>query len=364
MRETLHQLALALALPITVGAFWIARGERSEPMVRERATAYRAELAQLPLPTRERLRSPGLPTAAAAARPTPEEQAAPRERRLALSEPAETGAAPLGFAARESSAPAVAAAPSPRPSLETLDAAPRNALGVTAPVSMAAPTFSSPRADASATGIAVAEPAPSAAAEPAAKPSPPARATAVAAEPNLFRRERLLALQDAPLVAAAARDPRGVAQEETTVAAGFRDPHPLESRAGTPVASLVRSLGLGRLLPVAHERGRSEPTPSPKLVDKNGREPLLPIQKLVDLAQDFSWSPGSGPSVLPDALPPLEAAGDQSEPVVEVAIEPSPFLNWSLKPYFPLIIPEPASATLLGAALAALGALRRSRQRG
>ena len=60
MRETLHQLTLALALPITVGAVWIARGDRIEPVVRERATAYRVELGAA---------SAADPRAAALARP-------------------------------------------------------------------------------------------------------------------------------------------------------------------------------------------------------------------------------------------------------------------------------------------------------
>jgi hypothetical protein len=173
----------------------------------------------------------------------------------------------------------------------------------------------------------------------------------LAAEPNPFRRERLLALQDVPLVAAASRDPRVVARQETPQA------------AAPPVASPTRGLGLGSL-PIAHEPVRSEPTPSPKMVDENGREPLLTIRKLVDIAQDFSWSPGSEPSVLHDALPPLGNDGDEKEHgKSQLALEPSPFLNWStLKPTF-LPIPEPGSATLLGAALAALGALRRSQRR-
>jgi hypothetical protein len=359
MREILHQLTLALALPIIVGAFWIARAERAEPVV-ERATAYRAELEQLPLPTRERLRSPGLPAETATPRSAPEEEAAPRDRRPSLPEPAENGT-PLEFASRESSPPVVAAARSIRPSLETLDVAPRNAPGAAAaPVAMAAPILSSRRADASAAGIAATESAPSAAAEPAAKPSPPASAPAVAAEPDLLRREPLLAVQDAPLVATASRDPHVVAPQ----AADSRDPLlPGRNTPTPPSASPVRELA--SLLPSTREPVRSEPTASPKLVDNNGREPLLPIRKLVDLAQDFSWSPGSGPSVLHDVLPPLASEGDEKEHgKSQLALEPPPFLNWStLKPTFLLMIPEPGTTTLLGAALAALGALRRSRRR-
>ena len=61
VRENLRQLGLALALPIAVVAVWAVRGESAGAPARESATAYRAVLADLPLPTRERLRTPGTP---------------------------------------------------------------------------------------------------------------------------------------------------------------------------------------------------------------------------------------------------------------------------------------------------------------
>jgi hypothetical protein len=330
MRETLHQLSLALALPITVGAFWIARSEQPEP-VRERATAYRVELAQLPLPTRERLRSPDLATATVAPQQASEQESAPRERRPALPEPSETGVAPLDLASRGGSAPAVAAAPIPRPSFETLGAAPRNTPRAAPPVAMAAPPLSTRRADA-----AVAERAAgSATTAPAAKPGPSPKTRVPEAEPNPMRRERLLAQQDA-LPAAA--------------------PRRLDSRAGTPVASPDTGRP-ARYVPIAREPVRSDP----RLVTADGRAPLEPNPKLEGYTwEDFSLPPGWAPSVLPDALPPLASEPDPSEPPIAQAIEPSPFLSWStLGPRFLLVIPEPGSAILLGAALGALGALRR-----
>ena len=52
MRETLHQLdhLLALALPLAVSAVWIVRGDPAGVRATQTATAYRAELAELPLP--------------------------------------------------------------------------------------------------------------------------------------------------------------------------------------------------------------------------------------------------------------------------------------------------------------------------
>ncbi len=62
MREVLHQLTMALALPIAVSAVWAIRGnpaDSSDPLLR--ATPYRVALAALPLPSAERLREPREP---------------------------------------------------------------------------------------------------------------------------------------------------------------------------------------------------------------------------------------------------------------------------------------------------------------
>ena len=58
MRESLYQLSLTLALPLAVTAVWIVRGDPAGVHATQTATAYRAELADLPLPTPQRLRAP------------------------------------------------------------------------------------------------------------------------------------------------------------------------------------------------------------------------------------------------------------------------------------------------------------------
>ena len=145
MRETLHQLGVTLALPIAVGAVWIARAERAEPPVRERATAYRVELAELPLPIRERLRPPGFAAGAPVARQAPEDAAAGRQR-PALEVLSQLAPAPVDLAAQADSQRTLVAAPSPRAEHETTRATRCLLLRAAPPIALAAPSLSSRRA--------------------------------------------------------------------------------------------------------------------------------------------------------------------------------------------------------------------------
>jgi hypothetical protein len=95
VRETLRQLGSTLALPVAIGVVWMVRAEPAETPIPERATAYRVELADLPLPTPERLRRPGEGTGWRGARAIPEEPST-RQRRAAL--PIVSAPAPVDLA--------------------------------------------------------------------------------------------------------------------------------------------------------------------------------------------------------------------------------------------------------------------------
>jgi hypothetical protein len=293
MRETLYQLTLTLALPIAVGAVWVARAEWAEPPARERATAYRVELDDLPLPIRERLRTPGFELEAPAARPTPEEGAPTRERPI-FETRSQPEPEPLDLAARAGSRGAQFAAPSPRAVQQPLDApaaTPRAAPRIGSPIAITAPSLSH-------RGTA-ARLAPSTTGAPSADLPVVDADRVLSKQDRILERKRLLSPSD---------DFR------------FRGP-------GRPIA----------------------------LVDPHGRKPLVPSDP-IDRPKDFSRPI----SELPRLEPPQSAKPEPSVDFGPEIEEPTPVQRSSLRPTFRFVpVPEPGSAILFGAALGALGALRR-----
>jgi hypothetical protein len=148
----------------------------------------------------------------------------------------------------------------------------------------------------------------------------------------------------------------------------------------TPVGGPVGSTPVGRPVDnppaVAHPVGnpsiqepRNDQRPSDIPARPDGSAPLVPHGEnpIVAWAEDFSLPPDSQPSVVPADLPPFVApATAENKPDPAFASEipvPAPIFFWtSMRPTL-LVIPEPGSGILLGASLAALGALRRSRRR-
>jgi len=190
MRETLYQLTLTLALPIAVGAVWMARAERAEPPARERATAYRVELDDLPLPIRERLRTPGFELEAPAARQIPEDGAPTRER-PSFEAPSQPEPEPFELAARAGSRAALVAAPSPRalqPPLGEPAPTPRAAPRIGSPIAITAPSLSQ-------RGTA-AQPVPSATGTPSADRPAVDADRVLSRQDRILERKRLLSASD------------------------------------------------------------------------------------------------------------------------------------------------------------------------
>jgi hypothetical protein len=391
MRESLHQLTVTLALPIAVTAVWIARGDATEPRRHERATAYRVELAELPLPTRERLRAPGLSTAAPAPRPAPQEEAAPPERRAVppAAPQADADAVDLAFLTDSDREAALASrtdseperiAPSTLPSLDTLGAAPRGTpspIRGAAPAAQAAPSLASSPVKSSASQVAstaTAEPASAQTAQ-SSEPAPVSSAgPLLTARPN-----RQLAQPVArPVDDTAAGRPVGrepvVRPVDNTPVTRLADDTSVGGQvANTPVGRPVddtpavgHAIGkeLGNPSPIFQEP-RNDRGPSDIPARSDGSAPLVPHGEklIVAWTEDFSLPLEEQPSVLPTDPPPLALDAQENQPGHEIAIEipvPGSILRFSGPTFF--VIPEPGSGILLGASLAALGVLRRSRR--
>jgi hypothetical protein len=362
MRETLHQLTLTLALPIAVGAVWIARAERAEPPTLERATAYRVELADLPLPVRERLRIPGFAAPTPVARRAPEDSAPRRDRPLLGDS---SLPAPVELAVDTDSKRDVVAAPSPRAAEEALVALPlasQAALGTAPHVAPAAPSLWWRRETALAATV------PIAASQAAAPPEIAAAtgtgkaasgATAAGADPNAWEQDRVTAMQVAR-------------------SASPQSPQPLGGRGAgaAPVAAPARAVGNspivtgdpGKSTPIAATPISTSPvanqSPAERPEDPNGHVPLTP-PGLSDRVPDLSWQPDSpsAPS-LPSIDLPLPALEHAAANSVDFGPDEPPSSPPIVRLFAsPTLVPEPGSAILLGASLAALGALRRSRRR-
>ncbi len=385
MREALHQLTLSLALPIAVGAVWIARAERVEPPARESATAYQVELAELPLPIRERLRTPGFATEVPVARRAPEDSVSPRKRPVLEGSPG-LAPSPVDLAVGAGSKRDFVASPSLRgaaqEALSALPPAPPAALRGAPPIALAAPSFSSRR------GMAPAEMVPPAASESAAPTQtgkPVAVAPAVDADPSpwkqdVSKRAPLMPMQAA--LSAARYDPeplrgRGVGAGAGPVAATRHVGKPSPIAAGdvgkpSPIAAgdvgkplSIATGDAGKPPSIATGPVRIDRSPPEKFAHADGHAPLLPPGLIEDR---LSLQPLSRvPSFLPVDLPLVALQNAKREApidrVSDFSVSP-PIPSWiGLRPTLFVLIPEPGSAILLGASLAALGASRRSRRR-
>jgi len=408
MRETLHQLTLTLALPISVVTVWVVRGEPAGTAALETASAYRVELADLPLPTRERLRTPGEAFDWRAPRVTPEDPT-PRHRRLAL--PNQFPPPPVDLADDASPETAVAVPPSPRDGQEPPGAVPRAplpALSDAPALVAAAPSVVSRRGASGSTGVA---------------PTVSATVSTVPAESKTGSSAAKTAVQTITGSSAT----KGVAQSST----GTSSAHPpAQSSTGSSVARALVQTSSGKSVANENSTGvlpsQSDSSPVPAAAPEPAPGPLRrdwepEIFNQPDSIPDrtipnHGWNPAKDPTRgpdpvesarnLPEQFPnpighaPLMPPGRPADPPIGLSRKPDspePELEW---PDLPLpapasaaahgfsdpsedfstpdsipfgwnaswptafvMIPEPGSALLLGAALAALGAARRRRPR-
>jgi hypothetical protein len=135
-----------------------------------------------------------------------------------------------------------------------------------------------------------------------------------------------------------------------------------------PVSIPGPALGLPNAAPIVADRIGLPEIWHGQTGSTNGHAPLTP--------PGLTENPPLGLSLKPDSHVPPVALIDLPLPAVASAAAPvfsdhaSDFsapvpvvLRWNAPPMTPMLIPEPASALLLGAALAALGAARRRRRR-
>jgi len=443
MRESLHQLTPTLALPIAVAAVWTLRGDPAGTVSRETANAYRVELAELPLPTRERLRTPGEVFDWRAPRVTPEDPI-PRHRHPAL--PNQFPPPPVDLADPAGSQTAVAAPPSPREEPDLPGAVPRAplpapsgapALVAAAPAAASRPRASAPKAVASrvpaqapATGSAV--PANGITGSPAAKTaaqtitvSSAAKAVAPSTSGTSSAQPRVQSSTSSSVARASVQSFTGSSLAKVSVQSSTRSSvakTPVQKFTGSPVAkapeqtspwkSVVketepavlqsastpsriapleaapgllrrdggptissrpvsipdRAWGFPSVLPsVADWVGIAESWHAP-IESPNGHAPLMPPGQTENQAIGLSLMPESQVLSVELIDLPLQALASAAAPGFTDRAEdfstPAFSFRWNTSwPTALLMIPEPGSALLLGAALAALGAARRRRPR-
>ncbi len=385
MRESLHQLSLALALPIAVAMVWIVRGDPSGDHGSQTARAYRVELAELALPVAQHLRAPRTPVEWRHA-PRASEEATARHRRSLLPETAaqppselaleagserDRGAAkPLRPSQPDALDSAGASVHPPRPDFAPVPTLPLVATRThpnTAPAELgdgdetpANGATGSERDGETAAGKA---PAPAAL---AATRSVPVRTPAAVAQKSAVKLE--------PMHAAVPKATS--APDQKTPASRPTASHGAEKSGSQAIAAPLPSPALAHAMQESkksidlslNDRGREHslrdddkpmvvatPQPLPSVFTFDSapptRNPLLSetLVDLLDLPPSASDVLAAGPQHAHDAAASSAAA--------------------SHSPRFPIVftllaIPEPASATLLAAALAALAAARRRRSRG
>jgi hypothetical protein len=400
MREPLRQFSLALALPLSVIAVWTVRGDPAGTAPLEFATAYRVQLAELPLPTPERLREPGGETAWQARRLIPEDPSTNRRRLLLPNPPAPP---PVDLAAQTDPAIEIADPPSPRtghptPGVEPI--APRPALRSAPELVAAVPAIGSRRAARVATAAAAsagpAQAAPESSGAGVSEPTTPAKSAT---------------RSPGAVVSTSAAKPARIAAVDTTPARASREIAPTRSLAPVPVPEPARGLpaispivGLAKRSPAA-ERAKTWP-----IVGPEKSSPIAELAKgspIVDLAKSWpistgrvgsdesprrefenasGYAPLTPPGLTGDGAGDLSLESDAFDTPVRLPDLPMPALEtvaashaggWDSESAAPdrarglfaspstslRLIPEPGSALLLGAALVAIGTARRIRRR-
>lgn len=365
MRESLRQLTLTLALPTAVIAVWAARGEPAGSAARELATPYGVELAELPLPKRERLRPPGSGVVWQAPRATAEDPSL-RPPRPLLSDPSPPAPPPVAFGAEAAPAIGIADAPSPRPAAEPPGVAPdaiRPALRSGIPVLVAAGAAVGPQRAAPYPAMATGSAAPAQSAPESRIASPAAPTTgakpgagepAASAHPGSAKAVRIAST---PSFRPISGTPSGKNLAKGFSIADYLRNTPFSWRANH--APIDTPTDTGR---VGSDESRGQGRENP-----NDRPLFTPAGPAWDPAIDLSLGPEEPePAVeLPDL--PLQALetpaashafgrnddfSGGAAPVLVWLASPSP----TFKP-----IPEPGSALLVGAALAGVAAARRRR---
>jgi hypothetical protein len=399
MRERLHQITLALALPVTVAAVWSVRGEPAELVSPERATAYRVELAELPLPTPERLRAPRAALDWRSAPAPASEQTIARQRRAAL--PGLPAPQPVELAAATGSEPVRVAGTPPGVAQPELPLATRANVVlppppepvVPTPPIVAARTVSEgarevPSADGGSETVAAPETKPTAEAAAAETATPRYAALAIgasAAAPASAAPPALVARTSAALPAPALRP--SVANAAAAGAAvreawdPQRDHAPLAGQAGSGGSEKTWREGIAATPapPVRAIRDSREPLDLSLERSARTSAPLdvaLPAMVAAALPQlrSFAWNSTPGDSdrgawetplrLLDLPLPTPEVFARSSSDGAEEAL---PMLGSGANRFLPVLamlaIPEPGSAALLGTALALLAAARRRERR-
>jgi hypothetical protein len=351
MREILHQLTLALALPLAVATVWLVRGESGDAPRFESAVAHRVQLAPLPLPEKSQLRAP---------RTALDWRRAPAEAEMPL--------APRRPALPQEPAPPLALAVNAEPASSPIEAAPLRAARVDAAPAVAARRAAPP------TTLPLLATLPGLA-SPAAGPARVARTAAKADVASAAAKPALRAVASAAPAATA----KPIASPRIA---------PALHHVGSPGAAPRERAGLAPLDDAWRERAKTS-APSPALAHG-----LREIDQALDLLPGHAKDTRSRFEQLVPTLPasahPRELAASPAPPLAALPLPsaPAPDLGFAFpvletlaaqlddladardvfgfgsEPvYAPALrvtaIPEPGSAWLIGAGLAAVAAVRR-----
>lgn len=432
MRETLHQLTMALALPLAVTAVWVVRGNPGPVEATETATAYRAELAALPLPRSERLRAPREAIDWRRAQRETEEPIAPRLR-VTLPEPAPArpvALTPSDDSARDRgvlAAPRVAAPELP-PVSDPSPRAARAAQPTVATLPAVVPSAASSLARVAASEADASEATAESQPEPAAKTAKLAPATPASGSKPVARAfDEGVRASQAPTVAkldvaanVPTRDPVKLASTASatpahtapavvaasaarTNASAPKSPPPITpARSASPTrryeapAKAPQVRGELETIEKQWREKVAASAPSPAVAQATrGLDEALDLllggggrrdRSLLDAVLPTAHASAAPPELTranpapvaavpsaPESLPglldlPLQALAALAARFYDGAAEADRADFASERRYPPLqtlfMIPEPASATLIGVGLAALAATRRRKRRG